>query len=420
MKEIIILRKGGMPLFNFSSEGAPKLDALVAGFLSAQAGFAEEIGEGRIQVVTFAENKFVYETRADLLFIIVIGQDDDENVYRVILKEIAKSFEDQYQETLAKSVIPSSLFHGFREYVLEILRKYDRVPTIHPRYPTAILPPEVAIQVQEILNIIEGKAGILRTALITTDGYILSSKLQTHEFEVAAKQLEQSKQMELPSYFAVTQTTLGENTKLFVHKIREELMLLAIIRNDLSVGRCAETISPLIYGLGNIDLSSMVKVLPKTRITKTFSEFDVFTTNPFMESTLYAEGTPPALEFTQLFGNLGIDVLRAIDGVSTVEELRIKSDVRSRQLTEILNYLESKGYIRRVRFFPKLVTSDARFIAYLETVGLPRDEYKILDQAKGFCDGNNTTQDIATRIGVDHEKLVSVLRKLGDNIEWLT
>jgi hypothetical protein len=275
-------------------------------------------------------------------------------------------------------------------------------------------------QVEDILNIAEGQTGIIRTGLVTKDGYVISSKLLQHEIEVAAKQMQQAETIELPDYFAVSQTTLEEGTKLLIHQVKQDLLLLAIIRDDLKVGRAAERIGPLIYGLGNIDVSNMVKVQPKTKETLAFSEYDVFTSHPMMESTLFAEQTPAAREFNSLFGNSGIDVLRAIDGNSTVEELRTRTNVSGRQLSEILSYLASRGYIRRVQFYPKLLASDARFLTYLQRVGLPRGEYKILEQASSFCDGNNTTRDVAQRIGVEEEKLVLILRKLGENVEWLT
>ncbi|MFW9935381.1 MAG: hypothetical protein ACFFDU_07770 [Candidatus Thorarchaeota archaeon] len=420
VKEIIVLRKGGQPLFNFAPDGTPKLDALVAGFLSAQAGFAEEIGEGEIQVVTFAENKFVYESSSDLLFIIAISQEDDENIYRMIIKEIAQVFEQQYREVLKKPVISSHLFVGFREHIMELLGKYNKIPQIPQRFPTAIIPPEIFQKIEELLNIIEGKPGILRTALLTADGFVISSKLKHHELEIGMRQIRQSRNMELPSYFAVSQTTLEEGTKLFVHFVKPDSVLLAIIREDMKVGRCAEVIAPLVYGLANIDYSAMVKIQPKLKETEAFSEFDVFASNPTMESALFAESTGQAREFENLFGNAGRDILQAIDGISTVEDIRTRIGVHGRQLSEILSYLLTRGYIRRVVFCPKLLASDRRFLAYLETVGLPRDEYKILEDAKSFCDGNNSTTDIAQRIGVDEEKLIIILRKLGGNIEWLT
>jgi len=420
VKEIIVLQKSGIPLFNFAPAAAPKVDALVAGFLSAQAGFAEEIGEGTVQVVSFREHKFVYESRSDLLFIVVIAQDDDEHVYRVILKEIAQIFVKMFEKELEKTVVSPALFKGFRENLIEILQKYDRVPRMEARYPTAILPPELEQQMEELLQQVEGSHGFLRAALITNDGYVVASKLQPHELEVTSTQLRQSQTLELPTFFAVSQTTLDEGTKLFIHLIDSLLVLVAIVRKELNVGKAAETIAPIIRKLASLDMSNMVKVQPKTRVTESFLDYEVLTSNPVLESTLFAEDTPGAREFSRLFGAAGLDVLRAIDGVSTVEEVRTRTGVHARHLVEILNYLGQRAYVRKVQLYPKLNASDARFITYLEAVGLRRDEFRILEQARHFCDGHNSIQNIAVRVGVEPEKLVGVLRKLGNYVEWLT
>ena len=273
-----------MPLFNFVPAGAPKLDTLVAGFLSAQAGFAEEIGEGKIQILSFAENKFVYEVRADLIFIIVIAQDDDEHVYRLILKEVAQVFEKKYHETLAKTVIPSHIFGGFREYVMEILTKYDRVPQIQPRYPTAILPPDISKNVEKLLHKAETSPGFLRTALMTRDGYVVVSKLQTHEYEVASKQIKQSHNLELPTYFAVAQSPLNSGTKLFVHQVNEDFVFLAIIREKQQVGQSSTAITPIIKNLAKLDFSNIVKIFPTAGVSDKFSDYEVLASNPITES----------------------------------------------------------------------------------------------------------------------------------------
>ena len=420
VKEIIVLQKSGIPLFNFAPAAAPKVDALVAGFLSAQAGFAEEIGEGTVQVVSFREHKFIYESRSDLLFIVVTAQEDDEHVYRVILKEIAQIFVKMYEKELEKTVVSPALFKGFRENLIEVLQKYDRVPRMEARYPTAILPPELEQQMEELLQQVEGSHGFLRAALITNDGYVVASKLQPHELEVTSTQLKQSQTLELPTFFAVAQTTLDEGTKLFIHLIDSLLVLVAIVRKELNVGKAAETIAPIIRKFASLDTSNMVKVQPKTRVTESFLDYEVLTSNPVLESTLFAEDTPAAREFTRLFGAAGLDVLRAIDGVSTVEEVRTRTGVHARHLVEILNYLGQRAYVRKVQLYPKLNASDARFITYLEAVGLRRDEFRILEQARHFCDGHNSIQNIAVRVGVEPEKLVGVLRKLGNYVEWLT
>ncbi|MFX1564016.1 MAG: hypothetical protein ACFFDP_11995 [Promethearchaeota archaeon] len=420
VKEILVLRSGGQPLFNFSPEGAPILDTLVAGFLSAQAGFAQEIGEGTIQIVTFAENKFVYEIQSDLIFIIVIHQDEEEHIYRVLLKEIAQSFVQKYQSVLGRSVIPSQIFEGFRENLIKILVKYNLEPRKAPKYPSAILEPEVTQKIENLIRQIEGKHGFLRAALLTTDSHVISTGLYEHELQFTLTQFQRSWKQEPPKFFTISSTILGDDVKLFIHLLPKQMRIAAIVRKEMSEMQLAKSIAPILPLFNNLDLTSMVKLQAQARITKAYSDFEVLTTTPKIRSTLFIEDSESAGEFRELFGKSGIDIIKAIDGVATVVELRDRTGVHGRQLLEILNYLEIKGYIRKVQFFPMLDTTDTRFLAYLETVGIPRDEFKILNQAKHFCDGHNTVRDIAQRIGVEHEKLVGILRKLGDYVEWLT
>ena len=419
VKEILVLRSGGQPLFNFAPEGEPKLDELVAGFISAQAGFAKEIGEGTIRIVSFAENKFVYESLSDLLFILVIPQEEDEHVYRLILKEIAEAFVRKYKKELSMDVPASRLFVGFRNNVVAILSKYDQMPRTPMRYPTALVKPEVTRKIEEALNRVEGQPGILRAALLTPDGYVVSSKLHPYELKFALNLLHNYRRQSLPTFFTVSQTTLGEEVNLLIHLVDKKFVLAAIIRKGYPEVQYASSLAPILQEVASLDTSSMVKVQPWTGPREAYSDHEVLAPNP-ISGELMSGDTPAAKEFRELFGGSGIDVMRAIDGVATVADLRERTGVTGRQLMEILGYLEAKGYIRKVQFYPKLDTSDTRFLAYLEVVGLPSDEFQVLEQAKHFCDGHNSVRDIALRIGVEPEKLVRILRKLGDYVEWLT
>lgn len=414
-----MLRSGGQPLFNFAPRGEPKLDELVAGFISAQAGFAKEIGERTIRVVSFAENKFVYESLSDLLFILVIPQEEDENIYRVILKEIAEAFVRKYKQELSMKIPTSRLFFGFRNDVMAILSKYDQMPRVPMRYPTALMDPEITKIIEEELNRVEGLPGILRAALLTPDGYVISSKLHHYELQFALNLLRSHRGQSLPTFFTVSQTTLGDDVNLFIHLVDSKFVLAAIVRKGHPESQCASFVSPILREIVSLDTSSMVKVQPWTGAREAYSDYEVLAPNP-VEAELFTEGTPAAREFRELFGGAGIDVMRAIDGSATVAELRERTGVSGRRLVEILSYLEAKGYIRKVQFYPKLDTRDTRFLAFLEVVGLPRDEFQVLEQAKHFCDGHNSIRDIALRIGVEPEKLVRILRKLGDYVEWLT
>ncbi len=419
LKEILVLRSGGQPLFNYAPRGDPKLDTLMAGFLSAQVGFAQEIGEDEIQVVSFAEHKFIYESWGDLLFVIVIQKTDDENIYRVVLKELARAFVDKYKQELAKTIIPSELFMGYREDVIRILTKYDLVSSTSLLHPTALLPPETLQHFRSGLDLVEVHTSFHRTAILTSDGFVVTARLKEYELEFVLNQLKAFREQKLPTYFMVSKTILGSDVKLFIHVLSRQLILAAIVSKDAREVDCAERIASTVQQLVRIDISHLVKVQPSKVASEAYSDHEVLTANP-IEGLLFSESAPQAHEFRDLFSEAGLLVLRNIDGISTVADLRRRSGLDGRQLTDILNFLESKGYIRKVRFYPKLEASDRRFIAYLETVGLPRDEFEILKQAMSFCDGENSIRDIAQRIGIDQEKLIQILRKLGDYVEWLT
>ncbi|MFX1474626.1 MAG: hypothetical protein ACFFCO_03980 [Promethearchaeota archaeon] len=419
VKEILVLHKGGQPLFNFAPKGDPKLDTLMAGFISAQAGFAQEIGEEEIQVVSFAEHKFVYESWSDFLFIIVIQKTDDEHIYRVVLKELAQTFVDKYQQELAMPIIPSERFLGFREDVTRILAKYDLASTTSLLYPIALLPPETLQHFRRGMNLVEVHPGFHRTVVLTLDGYVVTSRLKSHELEFVLNLLNTYKEQKLPAYFTVSKTILGPDVKLFLHILNEQLILAVIVSKEVREASCAEHIAPTVQQLAGIDISHLVKVAPSKVVSEAYSDHEVLAANP-IEGVLFSEDAQQAKEFRDRFGDAGLLVLRSIDGVATVADLRRRAGLDGRQLTDILNFLESKGYIRKMRFYPKLEADDKRFLTYLETVGLPRDEFEILKQAMGFCDGGNSVSDIAQRIGIDQEKLIQILRKLGDYVEWLT
>ncbi len=391
----------------------------MAGFLSAQAGFAQEIGEEEIQVVSFAEHKFVYESWGDFLFVIVIQKTDDEHIFRVILKELAQTFVVRYKQELAQTIIPSERFMEFREEVIRILAKYDLVSSTSLLHPTALLPPETLQHFRRGLDLIEVHASFQRTAILTLDGYVLTSRLKEHELEFVLNQLRVDREQKLPTYFMVSKTILGTDVKLFFHILNRQLILAAIVSKDAREADCAERIASNVQQLTGINLSHLVKVTASKVASEAYSDHEVLAANP-IEGLLFGESSPQGKEFRELFSEAGLQVLRFIDGLATVADLRRKSGLDGRQLTDILSFLESRGYIRKVRFYPKLESSDRRFIAFLETVGLPRDEFEILKQAMNFCDGENSVSDIAQRIGIDQEKLIRTLRKLGDYVEWLT
>ncbi|MFW9921139.1 MAG: hypothetical protein ACFFED_16170, partial [Candidatus Thorarchaeota archaeon] len=105
VKEIIILRETGIPLYHYSVSGEKKLDELVAGFLSALGGFVEQVSEEQIKVMAFATNKFVWEKKGDLFFIALVLKEDSAEIYRAILQTLSDQFVSKYYTILRNEIV---------------------------------------------------------------------------------------------------------------------------------------------------------------------------------------------------------------------------------------------------------------------------------------------------------------------------
>jgi len=140
VKEIIIMRDSGIPLFHYSVSGEKKLDELVAGFLSAMGSMAEQVGEQQIKVMEFATNKFVWEKNGDLFFIALVSLDDSAEIYRAILHDLSEQFVSKYYAKLRHDIIIRREFLPFIDSVESTLQKFDGIPGLARRYKTALLP----------------------------------------------------------------------------------------------------------------------------------------------------------------------------------------------------------------------------------------------------------------------------------------
>lgn len=141
VKEVIILRETGIPLFHYSVSGAKKLDELVAAFLSAMGSLAEQVSEQQIRVVSFASNKFVWLRKGDLLFVALILQEDSAEIYRVILRDLADQFVSTFYTELKRETSDPRAFKGFTDTVEATLQRFDGIPGLARRYKIGSCPP---------------------------------------------------------------------------------------------------------------------------------------------------------------------------------------------------------------------------------------------------------------------------------------
>ncbi|MHA1481640.1 MAG: hypothetical protein ACTSQZ_09490, partial [Candidatus Thorarchaeota archaeon] len=217
VKEIIIMRDSGIPLFHYSVSGEKKLDELVAGFLSAMGSMAEHVSEQQIKVMEFATNKFVWEKNGDLFFIALVSLDDSAEIYRAILHDLSEQFVSKYYANLRQDIIIRREFLPFIDSVESTLQKFDGIPGLARRYKTALLPQSDFRALKESLADIETNPNILRGSLITPDGYIIVSNLRAYEIEAVLDQLENLKtNLEKTDSLLVVHTSLDPVTAFFI------------------------------------------------------------------------------------------------------------------------------------------------------------------------------------------------------------
>ncbi len=118
------------------------------------------------------------------------------------------------------------------------------------------------------------------------------------------------------------------------------------------------------------------------------------------------------------FGRARNQVLQSIDGTMPIAEISLKTGLDHETITEIIEYLAIWGVVEIFKMCPQIKSSDDRFDTYLDIIGLPRREFRILNDAKSYCDGRTPLPVISKTTGASIEELYGVLKKMGDEIRW--
>lgn len=119
------------------------------------------------------------------------------------------------------------------------------------------------------------------------------------------------------------------------------------------------------------------------------------------------------------FGRASNQVLRRIDGTIPIAEISVKTGLDHETIIEIIEYLAIWGVVEIFKMCPLIKSSDERFDAYLDIIGLPRREFGILNDAKPYCDGRTPLPVISNRTETSIEELYGVLKKMGNQVQWV-
>jgi hypothetical protein len=405
VKEIIVLREGGILIFHYSVTGTKKLDELVAAFLSAVGSFAEEVGQDQIRVMSFSSNKLVWERKGDLYFIALVAEEDSGEIHRVILKDIAEQFVSMFYSELLKDLPDSRGFRPFADVVEAILQKFDGVPGLARRYRTALLPADDIRSLKATLSEIELNRDILRGGVVTWDGYVVVSNLRAYELEAV---------LDLTPPFASSESP--ETVKMVEHSCLDpsNSFMLVRIRNK---GVCA-----FVVALGLSDKTYVELVSPFVTRLQMTSFFDVKRFDPERMERPIAfyeyDAVVPALPLDEVKRDSVIVFTNMPDEMREIADIQESSGLEREQSNEILAQLIAKGLVRITKIFPVMGERDERFSAYLEVIGIKKRDFDVVDVVWRYCTGSLSLREISERTQIPASRILEVLRALGNYVTW--
>ncbi len=422
VKEIIVLRETGIPLFHYSISGTKRLDELVAGFLSAVGFFAEQVGDEKIKVISFAKSKFVWEKVGDLYFIALVAEEDSPEIYGVILRSLAQQFVATYYSELRKEEPSPKVFVAFSDVVEATLQKFDGIPGIARRYRTALVPVETVRSLKKAQARTEEHPGVHRSAVITSDGYVVVSNFRTYELEAILDILLtfSSRSGPVKEQQIAVHTSLDSNTRYYIRRMGPVGCCVFVVDAGLGLDECERVTTPLRDEVSRTDFSKIQRIDPdESGGVLEFYPYDVL--------RLLRPKEEIGQEENVLFVGLPMvtvqnirAVLRTVGENTTLDEVYEDSGLEREDVDEALAILISKGLAEVVRVFPVIADRDERFAAFLEVIGIPKRDYVVLDTIWEYCNGSHSIREISEKTRVPASRIVEVMRALGRYVEWNT
>ncbi len=419
VKEIIILRESGIPLFHYSVSGEKRLDDLVAGFLSAMGGFVEQVSDQQIKVIAFEESKFVWERKGDLYFIALISNDDSAEIYRAILQNLADGFVSKYYNILRKEILSPKEFFQFTDNVELTLQKFDGIPGLARRYKTGLLPLDKLRPLKVTLAEIESRKDVLRGAVVTNDGHIVVSNFRAYEMEALLDQMKNTDiENEIVEPRMVVHTSLEPVTSFYIHPVNGKCIAAFVVKAGKENAYYNELVKPFLTLVSKTSFDDMKKIHPKEKDEYTgFYEHDIIIPTGPVTKTLN-DAKEIFSEMSSTTQNNVVQILRKINGKRTISEIQEETNLTREAVTEAIAGLITKGLVHISELFPVMGEKDDRFAAYLEVIGIPKRDYDIVNNVWKYCTGSFSLREISEKTEIPSSRVVEVLRALGNNVTW--
>jgi hypothetical protein len=415
VKEIIVLRETGILLFHYSVSGTRRLDELVAAFLSAVGSFAQEVSQDIITVMSFAKNKLVWERKGDLYFIALVSEEDSGEIHRVILQDLAEQFVSTYYSDLRRELPDSKKFRSFADVVEVTLQKFDGIPGLARRYKTVLLPVQDLNALKRILSEVEINRDILRGGMVTLDGYVAVSNLRAYELEAVLDFLPTVREkVEMKEH-----SSLEKGSAVLLMQIPKKGVSAFVVKLGMSEKTYVDLVNPFTSRLQLTSFENARKFEPD-KIEGPISFFDFDAVEAAVSDEDIRRETKMSLSsFSDSIQAGALRLVNSIDETSTVAEVVEASSLIREQADEVLAQLIAKGVVRISKLFPVMEDRDDRFVAYLEVIGIKKRDFDIVDSIWKYCNGSLSLREISERSEIPAQRILEVLRALGNHVQWL-
>ena len=415
VKEIIVLRESGILLFHYSVSGTRRLDELTAAFLSAMSSFAQEVSQDRIMVMSFAKNKLVWERKGDLYFIALVSEEDSGEIHRVILQDLAEQFVSMFYSELRRELPNSKTFRPFADTVEATLQKFDGIPGLARRYKTILLPAQDLNALKRVLAEVEINRDILRGGMVTTDGYVAVSNLRAYELEAVLDLVSTVKEkVEMKEH-----SSLEKGTSFLMIRMPKKGIVAFVVKLGMSEKTYLDLVNPFMSLLQLTSFENARRFEPdKVEGPISFYDFDAVDL-AVAEEDVRRETKMSLSSFSESIQAGALRLVSAIEKTTTVIEAVEASGLIREQADEVLAQLIAKGVVHISKLFPVMEDRDERFVAYLEVIGIKKRDFDVVESIWKFCNGSLSIREISERSEIPAQRIIEVLRTLGNYVQWL-
>ncbi len=295
------------------------------------------------------------------------------------------------------------------------LQKFNGIPGLARRYKTILLPAEDLNTLKRVLSEVEVNRDILRGGMVSADGHVAVSNLRAYELEVVLDFLPTVKEkVEMRDH-----SSIEKGTSFLLMQIPKKGVCAFVVKLGMSEKTYLDLVKPFTSLLQLTSFENARKFEPdKIEGPISFYDFDAVEA-AVSDEDIRRETKMSLSSFSESIQAGALRLVNSIDSTSTVSEVVEASGLIHEQADEVLAQLIAKGVVRISKLYPVMEDRDERFVAYLEVIGLKKSDFNIVDSIWKYCNGSLSLREISERTNIPAQRIMEVLRALGNHVKWM-